>query len=122
MPRPGIHQSTPIDSGDVAISGGWGASAALVVFGGSSDIGGAVSVQASGAGLAAGPSITITFRDGAFPHTPIAVLSRGPDTGNQLDAGFYWTSTTTTLTIVFNATPVNGQIYAFSWMLCGGET
>jgi hypothetical protein len=107
MPRPGIHQSTPIDSGDVAISGGWGASAALVV---------------SGAGLAAGPSITITFRDGAFPHTPIAVLSRGPDTGNQLDAGFYWTSTTTTLTIVFNATPVNGQIYAFSWMLCGGET
>lgn len=118
MSRPPVHQSSPIAAADITISAGWGATATKGVVAGSSDLCGAVQVTAGGAGLAANPTITLTFKDGAFPVAPIPVLSRA-GTG-QPTLQFNWTSGTTALVMTLIGTPAGGEIFIVSWIIGGG--
>jgi hypothetical protein len=122
MARPGIHQSSPIAVADWAASAGWGSTASITaVASGSTDIGGQVTVQCNGSGIGANPTLTLTFRDGAFPVAPVAVVCRASGAA-PATAFLFWGTTTTTLILTFAGTPVAGNFYDFSWILCGGAT
>ncbi len=77
---------------------------------------GEVTVTA-GTSPAANPTITITFKGGAFPTAPFALVKR-KDT-NSPAAEPKWTTSTTQLVITFPDTPVAGTAYTFAWHVIG---
>lgn len=121
MTRPATHMSTPaLVAGDFALSAGWGATAILdQLQSSSSDLSGRLRVTASGAGLAASPTITLTFKDGAFTTAPFVVVSRTSG-GSQMTVPFSVSSTTTTMVLTLEGTPSGGQTFGVHWAVFGG--
>lgn len=95
---------------------GWGAAATFAVETAappSNDLRGKVSVSASGT-PGANPTVTITYKDGAFPAAPIPMLTRFGT------AGLDWVVTansTTGFTATALGTPASGTTYRFLWTL-----
>lgn len=100
----------------VFLSSGWGSSAP----GGGSSINGTdealdFNIVASGTGIGLNPNIHITFKDGTWTRTPVAVVVR-----SDLNAPVSqpsWTISPTGLIITFAGTPGAGAGYHFNVMV-----
>ncbi len=105
-------------AGDFVLSAGWGTTATiggLVTGAGSHDARGSFLVTSSGTGQGANPTVTFTFKDGAWGTAPFAIVVRSG--GDQLSVVSTWTTTTTTLVLTFNGTPVAAETYTFSYRI-----
>lgn len=105
---------TGLANGDFAISAGWGTTASVSLASGS-DTSGTIAITSSGTGQTANPTVTFTFKDGAYSgfltFVPVRYDSSAPTTG-------FWgvqAQTTTTVTFIFFGTPVAGNTYALRW-------
>ena len=108
---------TALIAGDFALSAGWGTTASVGTIVGN-DQRCSFIVTSTGTGQAANPTITLTFTDGAWPVAPIAVACR--TTGSQITVQPTVTSTsTTTLVLTFQGTPVAAETFGFSVILMG---
>lgn len=102
---------------DFALSAAWGAGATVAVALGSTDARGRITITAAGV-PAAGPTITLTFRDGAWRQAPFGLVLANGGTGALLAAT--WVTTTQTLVITLpGATPVAGLTYTYEFILLG---
>ena len=109
---------TALAAGNVSIVAGpqWGNTSTFVVSG--NDQRGSVAVTSNGAGMAAQPTVVITFVDGPWRVVPFAVACRG-DVVAPLGA-VSTVCTTTTLTLTFHGTPAGGgAVYVLNWDLLG---
>ncbi len=104
-------------AGDYALSAGWGTTASVTVAAGSDDQRGQITVAATGTGQAANPTITFTFKDGAWTSSPFYIVKRNDANvlPNEGTAPTSWTQTTTVLTITFNGTPTAANSYVFAY-------
>lgn len=121
MTRPAVHTSVrALVVGDFVLSAGWGASASIDQLSATAtDLSGRLRVTAAGAGLAASPTITLTFKDGAFNSAPFAVVTRTSG-GSQMTVPFSVTTTTTTMVLTLEGTPTGGQTFGVHWAVFGG--
>lgn len=107
---------TPLEIGDFVLSAGWGASGALSGFAvPSTDTRGIVIFTALGAGIAANPTVTFTFKDGPYPSAPVVVPARG-DISAPSPAP--WTVTMESpgsVVFTFAGTPVSANVYRLLW-------
>lgn len=108
----------PHVNGDWALSAGWGATATAVVASGCTDNRFRVTITANGAGIAANPTATLTFKDGTFTNAPFASVGFSGGTG-VISPAPTWTTTATTLVITFVGTPVAGSTYIVEGVLLG---
>lgn len=102
-------------AGDWALSGGWGTTATASVASGCKDSGGLLQITANGAGIAANPTVTLTFKDGTWTVAPRGVASR---TDGSAPAAGYWRNsgaTATTIIWTFEGTPVAGTTYGLQY-------
>lgn len=109
-------QATALVAGDFALSGGWGATAAVSAVTGT-DQGWQMTVTANGAGVAANPTITLTFKDGTWTNAPIGLSKMIGGTGAITDLTD--APTATTWVITFNGTPVAGSTYQIAGIAMG---
>lgn len=102
---------------DVVLSGGWGddAQAAATIAAGSRDGRGRITIIADGGNYAANPTVTITFRGGAFAAAPWPMAQQVGGTGARATVDS--SATTTTLTLTWRGTPVDGLTYILAWRL-----
>jgi hypothetical protein len=105
-----------LTSGQFALSGGWGSTASVGSISGT-DTRGRFTVTSSGTGQGASPTITITFRDGAFSAAPYAIVSRNG--GSQSSVLPTWTTTTTTMVATWPGTPIAAQTFSFEYIVVG---
>lgn len=113
-----VNTGTAIVAGDFTLSAGFGATRSIsAVTTGTRDMRGQFQVTAAGAGLAANPTITLTFKDGAFPAAPFAMVLRNG--GSQPLVQTTWSTTATTLVITFVGTPVAAEVYGYNYMVMG---
>lgn len=116
--RPVANAGTNLVAGDLALSAGWGASATISnIVSGSKDTRGEFTVTSAGAGQAANPTITLTFKDGAYGAPPFAIVARNG--GSQPTVVNTWIGLSATLTITFVGTPVAAQTYTFAFHVIG---
>ena len=101
---------------DFALSAGWGSTATVTVVGGSTDLRGSVDVLCQGAGIAANPTITYTFRDGEFPTAPFVFVQRN-DINAPSPVELTITSSVAQFVVTFNDLPVTATTYTFDYHL-----
>jgi hypothetical protein len=107
---------TALVAGDFALGAGWGSGAAVSNVAGN-DSQGSFRVTA-GTGCADNPTVTMTFKNGAWALAPFAMAKlAGPDA--QLDLPVKETTTTTTLIITLAALPDDGGVYDFKYFVRG---
>jgi hypothetical protein len=111
------NYGTPLTLGDFSLSSGWGSSATVSVYSGSTDQRGQITVTANGSGMGANPTLTLTFHDGTWFAAPFAVVGRNDP--NAPAGTPTWSTTPTTLVITFPTTPIAGATYQFTWMIMG---
>lgn len=102
------NQGTSLTAGDFAISSGWGNTATVTAVTGT-DSAWQATVTANGTGMTANPTLTLTFKDGAFASSPYTITKQVGGTGGPLP--LFEASTTTTLTITAIGTPAAGQTF-----------
>lgn len=108
------NTGTDLVAGDFTLSAGWGATRSISnILAGSKDVRGEFTVTSAGAGQAANPTIILTFKNGAFPSSPFAIVARNG--GSQPTVINTWVCLATTLTITFVGTPVAAQTYTFTY-------
>lgn len=109
-----MNSGTNLVAGDIVLSAGWGATRSISnIVSGSKDTRGEFTVTSAGAGQAANPTITLTFKDGAFGGNAMAIVKRNGGTGANTEPT--WVTLSTTLTMTFPATPVAGLTYTFAY-------
>jgi hypothetical protein len=108
-----LNQGTNLTTNNVALSAGWGTTATFALAAGSNDSRGSMTITSNGSGQAADPTVTITFQDGAWPSAPFASVT--VNGGSQPSVPYTVTTTTTTMTITFQGTPVAAQTFTFTW-------
>lgn len=111
---------TALVAGDFSLSAGWGSTASLALndAGNEFDSRGMVGITANGAGVAANPSVTLTFKDGAFPDKPRIVAMR---TNSTAPSTGFWISNPTATDVRFDfiGLPVAGSEYGIVWITLG---
>jgi hypothetical protein len=107
---------TALVAGDFALSAGWGNTAAVSAVTGT-DQGWNITVTCGGTGIAANPTITLTFKDGTWTNSPIAMSKMVGGTGTITDLSD--APTATTWVITFNGTPVDTKTYIISGIVMG---
>ena len=113
-----IGNGTAHVAGDYALSAGWGNTATVSTVA-ARDTGGRVSITCGGSGIAANPTVTLTYKDGTWTTVPTCVPCRS-DINAPATAPFVPTSdTATTFVLTFLGTPVAGTIYTFSFHVVG---
>jgi hypothetical protein len=108
--------ATALVTGDFALSAGWGSTAAVSAVTGT-DQGWQITVTANGTGIAANPTVTLTFHDGTKTNAPICVSKMAGGTGTITPLAEAPTATTNVLT--FNGTPVAASTYILSSVCMG---
>jgi len=110
---------TALAAGDFTLSAGWGDTAAVSAVTGT-DQGWNITVTCGGAGIAANPTITLTFKDGTWTNTPIVISKMVGGTGTITDLTEPPADQTpTTWEITFNGTPVDTMTYIISGIVMG---
>jgi hypothetical protein len=99
--------------GAIVLSAGWGNTAAVSAATGSFDEALHFSVTSNGTGIAANPTITITFKDGTFTAVPTYTCGRVDNAVPNQPTGLFWLEAATTLTITAVFTPTAGNVYSF---------
>ena len=107
--------STP-SAGDFSLSAGWGTTGNVGTISGT-DARLRFTVNSSGSGQGANPTVTYTFKDGTWTTAPFAIVSRNG--GDQAAVLPTWTITATTLVITFPGTPVAGESFIFEVIVIG---
>lgn len=119
--RTHLQKGTTLVAGThFTFSAGWGDTAALVLndAGNEYDSRGMFAITANGSGIAANPTVTLTYADGTYTTKPRMVTCRtnsvAPTTG-------FWivNAAETTATWVFVGTPVAGTQYGCVWNMIG---
>jgi hypothetical protein len=112
-------QGTALVIGDFVLSAGWGATATLVITNESTDTAGMVTVTTGGAGQAANPTITFTYKDGAYSTIPMMVIQRVTNGAltDQLTVQFTVSTGLSSATLTFRGTPAGTESYGFSWIM-----
>lgn len=119
IPRVAL-QGTPLVNGDFSVSGGWGATPTINVVSNtnSCDSKGEVSITAGGAGIAANPTVTLTFKDGTWGSVPYCLVIRN-DANAPAAIAIVSAVSATQLTFQLLGLPVNGTTYNFQWIVIG---
>lgn len=112
---------TALVNGDFVLSAGWG-STATATAGAGSDQRGIVVVTAGGTGIAANPTITLTFKDGTWTSAPIVLCQMTGGSGLATAVAIGITPTTTAVVFQPLFTPGSGSSYNFSWIAMGGPS
>lgn len=104
-------------AGDYVLSAGWGDTATISPT--CQDTRGVFAVTCGGAGIAANPTVALTFKDGTFGVSPTIICTRydinAPATGT-----FVMTArSATACTFTFLETPVNTTIYSCGFHVIG---
>lgn len=110
------NKGTAQVSGDFALHANWGAGATVAVTSGSRDPRFEVTVTAAGT-PGANPTVTLTFKDGAWTAAPFATCQFNGGTGTTLP--ITWTSTATTLVMTYPGTPVAASTYKIACQVQG---
>ncbi len=113
------NQGTSLVCGDFAVGAGWGNTASCSVRGTDSDF--TISITSNGAGIAANPTLNLTFHDGTWTTAPICQITRG-DGSPGGTIGWINNVATTSATLLgaqFVGTPSAGSIYTI-WVSCHG--
>jgi hypothetical protein len=107
-----LHGTVPV-AGDFALSGGWGASASVgTIVAGSDDNHWRVTITSAGAGQAANPTITYTYKDLTWTGAPFCSAKlEAVSTAADLPTVMTTVPTATTDVITFNGTPVAARTY-----------
>lgn len=116
---------TALTNADFTLSAGWGATASCTFpLGSAYDSRGSVRITSAGAGQAANPTVTLTFKNGAFSTGGWAVCQRGIGSGagfggDQPTVPFMVRDITgsTAVTFSFRGTPVAGESYDLWYMV-----
>ena len=115
--RLSAHSGTALVAGDFALSAGWGSTATVTAVIGT-DQAWQMLVTSQGAGIAAGPTITLTFHDGTWTNSPICNSKIQGGTGS-LTAALTDNPSATQNIITFQGTPVSGLTYLISSVAIG---
>ena len=109
-------QGMALAAGNFALSAGWGSTATVTSVIGT-DQAWQITVTSSGTGQAANPTVTLTFKDGAWANAPITIskMTGGLGTVTALTEA----PTSTTNLITFQGTPVSGKTYILSSIAMG---
>ena len=107
---------TALAAADLALSAGWGTGATVAVAAGSTDTRGQITVTV-GTAPGANPTITLTFKNGAFAAAPFALAKQ--EGGTQAITALTESTTLTTLVITFQGTPIAGNTVVINWMALG---
>lgn len=112
-----LGRAPSVDASDFALSAGWGATASIHVYP-SNDSVGRFYVTANGAGIAANPTITLTFKN---PRTnaPVVIVTR--EGGAQMATSCVTFPANTQVQIVFQGTPVAGESFGFQYQVVGRD-
>lgn len=111
-------QGTLLEPSDFALSPEFGSDASVTVGDGSTDSKFTVTVTSAGTGQAAYPSVTLTFKDGAFDSQPAAVAVRCG--GSQRSVQVEVTAVAPeAVVLTLLGTPVSGQSYKFTCFVRG---
>lgn len=111
-------KGTALVGGDWTPSAGWGDTAIITSVTGK-DSRGRIQILCNGAGIGANPTLTLTFKDGAYAVAPQLVSSRGDIVA---PAGGYWAGgipTTTQAGWTFVGLPVAGNTYVLQYAVIG---
>lgn len=111
-----VDLATALVAGDFALSAGWGTTAAVSGVQGY-DQAWQITVTANGTGIAASPTITLTFKDGTWTNSPICVAQMVGGSGAITQLTQVITPTVDTLT--FQGTPGAGLTYVITGMAVG---
>jgi hypothetical protein len=122
------HQARVIDNiagaalvaGDFALSAGWGSTAAAAVIAGSQDKRGHIDITVGGAGIAANPTVTLTFKEPFATAKYMCAADRGDAIVAQTGQWAVTTKTTTTVVFQFIGTPVSAQVIGLEFLIAGG--
>lgn len=110
------NQGTALTAADFVISAAWGNTATISAVTGT-DSAWQVTVTANGTGIASNPTITLTFKDGAFANSPYTISKQAGGTGGPLP--LFEASSTTALTITAIGTPSAGQTFEIRGITIG---
>lgn len=102
---------------DWALSAGFGTTAAVTFTGSSNDSRGHVIVTCGGTGQGANPTLTLTFKDGAWDVAPVMVTSRVGAT--QPTIPMQAVCTTSTAVVTFRGTAAGTEVYEFTYQVRG---
>ncbi|HEY6827725.1 MAG TPA: hypothetical protein VI259_12785, partial [Gemmatimonadaceae bacterium] len=112
--RVSLGAATALIAGDFALSAGWGSTASIGSLAGT-DGAWTGTITTGGSGIAANPTLALTFHDGTWTSAPVCVVEMSATSdGTNLTTKTTYTRTATVLTITFNGTPVTGNTYVFS--------
>lgn len=111
-------QGSAVVAGDVTLSAGWGTTASVVIATGSNDSRGEMTITANGTGIAANPTVTLTYHDGTWTTTtwPMVMRNGGTDagiTGHTVAGG------ATTFVVTMVGTPTAGSTTILRWAVQG---
>lgn len=112
---------TSLASGDFTIGSGWGSTAALSNITGTSQAFN-LTVTASGSGIAANPTLTLTFHSGAWMSAPVFLCQQTGGTGVISDVTLAnGMATSSALPMIWNGTAIAGSSYIFSCIGAGAQ-
>ena len=113
-------RQTAIAAGNWAASAGWGTGPTTTPTVGSFDSAGGISITA-GTTPAANPTLTLTFTQpySQAPIMGVAYVSGVGGTFPTTQPVITWVTTTTTLVITYNDTPVAANVYLFNYTVVG---
>ena len=104
-------------AGDWIASSGFGSTAAVTFTGIANDSRGHVIVTCGGTGQGANPTLTLTFKDGAWETAPIMLTDRVGAT--QPTIRMQAVCTTTTAVLTFRGTASGSEVYEFTFLVRG---
>lgn len=111
-------QGTALVASDFTIGSGWGSTATLTVDG--TDQRGEFIITCQGAGIAANPTVVITFKDGAWPTgEPFGIVQFTGGTGAGTDQQINVTRSTTAPTWQMFFTPTSTLTYVYQYIFVG---
>ncbi len=95
---------------DFTLSAGWGSTATVTGVSGTDRRWRAIFTP-NGTSIAANPTITLNYKDGAWSPAPISIITRAGGTGIGCSAFSWAVSSTTALVLTCNGTPIAGETY-----------
>jgi len=116
MKRYSAKNGTALVAGDFALSAGWGNTAAVSAVIGT-DQAWEITVTCGGTGIAANPTIALTYKDGTWTSSPITITKQVDGTG--VFADIKESATATVLTLTWKGTPVSGSTYVINGLTMG---
>lgn len=117
--RVNVDSATTLVSGDFSLSAGWGNTAALAItVTTSKDQACCVTITTGGTGIAANPTLTLTFHDGTWTNVPVCIAHQTG--GNDFISDITVTArSATAYTFQFNGTPTTAKTYEISILTMG---